>query len=642
MTALLLALGLGSASAAEPSDQALIYYNARMALREGQPAEAIELWLLRNAVEDHTDRISPYDEDFRSITWAALGDLGICQDGAEVDEGGVGLWPVAFHNWFVRNMGRRISSTPRPFAAFEAGRQQRRIALGDVLSPEELRAAQLKPGRCARPRLLMLSLGESPLSKLSDQHVVADMLLYLLNRAESTLADDRVRGRSVIAARRFDLHLELMAIARREAQQAASEKARLGRAVGLSRPSVEAMNEEAPAYSFSEDSVPAQILRDSATWPASEWMALSPDRRLFLFDHAREAGVDSQALDRVALGVIDGLVAQGEGEQVDAWIARLSGTDVGPDAREAVWEGDRGARLLTLDRESGFQERGVIALYRGVDQLQRGDLPGALRSLAFALAESGNSKAADDTRRLSLRWLSYTAAQFSSTSELLVTLKELVPALDYAIILEDLMGRAALRADRESFVGGLATRPWGSGGRAALDRRVALLEPLSRGDLAGFVAKTRAGLVDSPSETLRFLDQLVEQLEHEQADVRAAHVLTLRRVADLVLPLTEPNADGSTGRQGRAATDLEQRIQAIEEGQQGLTDDATDLQRARSLSPGGEVFAGSVRLAPVDPLPWPFHASPVAAPTVFAPIDLTPEEWRDASGELVFGWSIGG
>jgi hypothetical protein len=62
---------------------------------------------------------------------------------------------------------------------------------------------------------------------------------------------------------------------------------------------------------------------------------------------------------------------------------------------------------------------------------------------------------------------------------------------------------------------------------------------------------------------------------------------------------------------------------------------------ASALAPSSEVYAGSVRLAPSDPLPWPFHAPAVEAPSIFTPLDLSPVEWLDRSGALVFGWRIG-
>ena len=36
--------------AEKPTEQTLVYYNARMALREGHALEAIKLWFLRNVI----------------------------------------------------------------------------------------------------------------------------------------------------------------------------------------------------------------------------------------------------------------------------------------------------------------------------------------------------------------------------------------------------------------------------------------------------------------------------------------------------------------------------------------------------------------------------------------------------------------
>jgi hypothetical protein len=625
----LAALGAGEP---EPSDHTLIYYNARMALREGESLEAIKLWLLRNALEDLTGTLSPHDTDFRSVTWAALGQAGICQDGHPTDEAGAGLWPLALHNWVVRNMGRRKpASRPNPFDAFQLGQQQRFVSLGDVLGAEELRNVHLFRGRCLRARVALVSAGEAVNADLSDRQVAARLMRYLLVRARTTLGDD-VRGRAALEARLFDVDLQLTALAAQEARREARTRARRGREIGMSRESVTSMTEQAPDYTFSEDSEPAAILRASVSWPPSEWMALSAERRLFLFDHARRFGGDTAALDAIALGVIDALIARGEGEQVHLWIPRVSGGE----APDTIWGGDRGQRLLALDREMGFQERSVIALHRGVHALQQGDLPGALRLLAYALQFAPESQEAETVQSLSRRWMSYVASQFAITDDLLVTLQELVPRRDYSVVLEDLMWRAAFHADRASFARGVDNQLGGD----ALERRIALLEPLAEGDVARFSALVRDGLAQSPSETLRFLDQMVQRLELEDAEVRASHVPTLASVRRLLAPLATDT--GTSGGRGRTAAALVQRAQAILEGVGGLGPGATARDSARSLAPGSEVFAGSVRLAPSDPLPWPFRASEVSAPSIFTPLDLTPEEWRGESGEWVFGWSLGG
>lgn len=633
--ALLLAGAL--ASAPEPTEHTIIYYNARMALREGKPNEAVRLWLLRNALEDQTGQVSAQDEDFRSVTWAALGDLGLCQDGIakDGDGTGAGLWPLALHNQIVRTLGRRpMGHRSNPFNAFEVGQQARRVSLTDVLNARELQALELSRGRCLRPRLALLYAGELVTADLGDRQVSARLLRSLLERARETLAPGRVRGRAVIEARLFDLDLQITALAAREARQNARDLGSLARQVGLSRTAAAAVRAELPSTTLDPASPAADVLRAAAAWPADEWMALSPDRRLYLFQAARSFNQDEAHFQALGLEILDRVIASGDGEGVTRWIGLLVSGDSPGATRELIWGGERGERLMALDPESGFEERAVIAAHRGIDQLSRGDLPEALRSLAYARQHASESSAAASLDGLSLRWLSYVAAQFEITASLLVTLQELVQRRDYGVLLEDLMWSAAFHADLRSFETGLAN----PGGRGALERRLALLRPLAAGDNRRFTAQIKTGLAESPSETLRFLDQLLDRLEVEDGDVRGDQLPTLRALRALL----EPLASEESGSQGRAAATLIDRALAIEQGLTGLPADASARDRARILAPGSEVFAGSVRLAPADPLPWPFRATDTPAPSVFTPMSLVPEEWRDAAGDLVFGWSIRG
>ena len=628
----LLLAGLAAAEPV-PADSTVLYYNARMALREGHATEAVDLWLLRNTLEDRTGRVSPYDGDFRSVTWAALGELGLCQDGYPHDRDGVGLWPLALHNQVVRNLGRsRPPRLPRPFAAFDVGRQQRLVAITDVLDAQELATVKLTRTRCLGPALLLLTAGEPLGAKLSDPEVAARLLRRLLEQARTSLARDRVRGMAAIEARLFDLDLQLTQLAARHARDDSRAAIRRAREAGLSYLSINAMEADAPVSTLAPSSRAAAILRACATWPASEWMSLSPERRLFLYTQARAYDPEPSRFDPVGLAIVDELIVAGDGVGVTQWIGQLT---EGGAASEAVWGGPRGQAMLSLDPASGFRERAVIALHRGVDQLQRGLLSDALRSLAFAREQAAVSSAAEALEGLSLRWLTYVAARFTISAELLVTLQELVPRRDYAVILEDLLWSAAFHADGASFTAGVDNQV----GRGALERRLALLAPLAAGDGRRFAAGITRALAESPSETLRFLDQLVQRLEREDAGVRAAQLPTLGSLTRLLAPLAATADDGD--RQGRTADALMARIQAVADGLGGLPE-TTVRDRARGLAPDGEVYAGSIRLAPADTLPWPFRPSVPTAPSVFAPLELRPVEWRDPSGSLVFGWSIRG
>ncbi len=633
-----LALALGAPSVPEPDVATLAYYNARMALREGDPEEALKLWLLRNSLAQEAGTVGAHDADFHSVTWAALGAMGICQDGMPVDAEGAGLWPLGLHNWIVENMRRRVrrGGGPRPFAAYKVGQQQRFVAVGDVLSTREMEAVDFFKGSCTRQRWALLVAGESVTAQLSDRQVTARVLSDLLVRAEESLGPD-VQGRAALAARRFDLQLTMAELAARAARRAGVAKARQGRMLGMSRAAVQVMGTEEDGYIFDDDSEPAAILRAAATWTVDEWMTLSPDRRVVLFDHASAYVDDRDRWVEVSLGILDRLVAAGEGEPARAWIARVGdGHDpaLGSQVRALVVDGARGEALLGLGEETDFRERGVVALHRGVHQLEEGALMEALASFALAMDEAPRSSMSEPVGGLARRWLSYVTAQFEVSEELLVTLEELVPRRDYDIIVEDLMWRAALHADAPSFDRAAASQQ----GRGATRRRMDLLRPLARGDIGGMANVVRGRLEESPSEALRFLDLFLQQLEREGVEVRGMHVPTLLALREVVRPVS---SDGEgAGRQARSADAWMVRSQGLLEGLDQLGD-ASARDRARSVAPGAAVFAGSVRLAPSDALPWPFVPVKVAPPSVFEPMGLVPVEWEDG-GELVFGWRIEG
>jgi hypothetical protein len=170
-----------------------------------------------------------------------------------------------------------------------------------------------------------------------------------------------------------------------------------------------------------------------------------------------------------------------------------------------------------------------------------------------------------------------------------------------------------------------------------MERRLLLLEPLAEGDLTRFDRQIRRGLEQSTNETLQVLEQFLQRLELEDIQVREAHIPTLVTIIDVLQPMLEGD---TRGRAPRKAAELADRAQAILEGL-GAMSNARPQQRAHTLGPDSEVYAGSLRLAPVDPVPWPFRIMPSSAPSVFEPLKLTPVEWR-VEGELIYGWEISG
>ena len=617
---LLLAIALLTAGPA-PTEQTLVYFNARMALREGAATEAVKLWLLRNALESETGRISAYDADFRSVTWAALGELGLCQDGYPKDDTGAGLWPLAMHNWVVENMRRPLRAEgPSPFEAFELGRQQRFVSVHDVLDAAELRTVRFARSECLQRTRLLLDAGEPWNADLRDRRTAARVLRHLLRRALETLTPTNATGRGVIEARIFDLNLRLAGLSARAERRARSERRREGRRSGLSRE--ELADADPDAARIAADSEEGRILRASLSWSADEWMALSSGRRRFLFAHAVRTEEDPARARPLMLAVIDRLVEARRGEEIESWIAHLDGAGDAR-SRRLVWSGERGRALLSLDRETGFRGRAPIALHRGVDALAAGRLAEAIRAMAHALRWAEDSPAAEAVRGLTRRWLSFVASRFRVTDELFAMLRSVVPRADYSAVLEDQLWHAALSADADSFERCVRHQL----GRGALVRRAEALRSLARGDAGAFTTGMDTHLTDSPYFAMRFLRRFVERLEAQDAEVRARLVPTLTR---LKARLEEEVArtEGTGGRQ-RSADALVDRMRAIIEGVSGVLPPDSPGDEAHHLSPEREVFVGSFRVAPSDDLPWPFRVAEVQGPPVFSRVTLRPEEWRE-------------
>lgn len=623
-----LAATVPAQAATEPPAQTLVFYNARLALRDDQPADAVALWLLHNAVENRLGEPGTHDAEFRSVVWAAAGELGLCTDGFPEDTDGAGLWPVAVHNYLVQAALRPTPpSPPAPFDAFSVGRQQRLVQLGDVLSAEELRTLSLFRTSCWLPRRAMEEAGLGFSGDLRDRTRLARLLRRLLVASRQTLSPKRVSSLAAIDARIFDLDLYIAQALAREARAQAKALARTARSRGVSAEGARQVEDTTKRAGFSRDSEEAAILRRTATWTPADWLALSPERRLFLFVQARAVADDPRASDVLVLALVDELAARREGAEAERWIGLLSG---GGDLarRAAVWRGPRGLALLGLDAETGFRERATIALHRGIAYLEEGDLREALRSFAYALRWAPESRE-PTAAALARRWLSYTAGRHETSPELLALVRGIVPASDFNLIAEDLVWRAALRADAASFAASSRHR----NGRSAFDLRVERLAPLAEGKRGAFLTQLRADLADEPNATLRFVRQLLERLEAEDGDVRVRQRPTLVGLVALLGPAAARAAE--TRQQTRAFADTLDRCQSLLDGLERLDGSAT-----RSLSPSTDVFAGNVRLAPSDPLPWPFAEPDPTPPPLFVPLALIPVEWTDETGTLVFGWEI--
>ena len=631
LVAVVLASIASPARAEKLNPQTELFYNARLALGEQNPSEVLKLWLLSNSVKYNVGETpAPFEGDFQSVVWAALGQLGLCQDGFAKDDGGAGLWPLGMHNYLARTAAR--DSPPDidpPFGAFEVGRQQRLVSLLDVLSLEELRSVEFVRTSCLWPRKAMLQMGGSisaaVFPNLSDRLVTARLLRSLLQTSLQTLTFDKFTGVSVIEARLFDLDLVISQLQGQRARKQGLEAKQMARNLGVSTSAAQEVLASRAHWEGKE----AAFLRRSLRWTADEWLALSRPRRLFLFAQARALVGPKADVTPLVLSVIDGLIARGMIDEVQTWIANLQADKV-LERRELLFGGERGKRLLSLQPTEGFHERATVALHRGVAFLEAGQQQDALRSFAYAMANADDSAAAEDNRKLARRWLSFVMSRYQTTDELLSSLQALVPRQEWNALVEDLIWKAALRADQPSFDRAAASIRRGS----ALDERILTLRPLAQGNAAAVMNQVRLHVATEPHLALRFLAQLLDHLEAEDKDVRQAHIPTLK----LCVALLESFEATLRKSNMRTAQELVVRAHALLGGL-GVTDDSV-AGKARNLSLEKQTFTGNVRLAPVDPLPWPFVSEQVQAPTVFAPLSLVPVQWRDKRNNLVFGWKL--
>lgn len=626
------ALGcVAAAPAGPPPDQTIVFYNARIALREGRPADTLKLWLLRNSLVDAGKR-PRNDADFESAVWAAMGEMGTCPDGFERDERGAGLWPIAMHNWVLETARRGPPAPPPPpFGALEIGRQQRKVSLDDVLSSAELRSLVFIRTGCLAAYPFLLETSEVPWQPLRDRRLSGPILRRLLSASLGTLDRSKVRSVAAIEARLFDLDLAIVELERRYSALRGLEQTRSARMLGVSEQGARELRESIKPE-FQAFSSQGKLLRRSLKWSVDDWMSLGRSRRLFLFDQARHLSKDEDALDRLVLGLLDDRIEHKAGTELEMWIGTYGAGR--PERRAVIVSGDRGARLLELDRESGFRERSVIALHRGVDFLEHGKMDDALRSFAFAMKFADESREATATIALARRWLSYVLSRYETTEDVIAILEALVPKQEYNTVIEDLIWRAALRADVKSFDRAVANTRRGG----AFDLQVSRLRTLSRGKAGEMATELRNTAEEEPSLTLRFIGKLIERVEAEDAAVRAANVPLLKQLMKVLDPMT----GGQPGKKKASARTAElhlARIDSILEGLRELDASSPD-EKARTHAPGRDTYAGAIRLAPADPLPWPFLAPEPESPSPFTPLKLTPVEWKNDRGELVFGWRI--
>jgi hypothetical protein len=645
--------------------QTAVYYNARIALREERYQDVLRLWLLRNALKQQ-DETPLHDDDFRSGLWVALAGAGLCHDGLAEDNGknGAGLWPLALFNWLTRSSSRQPApGQPRSFTSFDYGFQQRYFSLYDVLSYEELMSARFVRGTCFRPYIERMLLGQYRWLDLKDRLSYGIMMRDLLMRAQNTLRTDRVRGHIVLEARLFDLEVALARLAKSKIRRETGVLAQMARMTGVSATAMAFIREE--KLQDLRRTEYAGLLRQSLTWTESDWFALSRNRRVALFTETVDSFSGDNRMEpllyHTVLQNMDSVIRREDGDELNLWLGFASAKTMSVAASTDLQEeesapkanpgqnvewilgerlhrpliadialGSRGERLLGLDPSTGFRERAIIALWRGVDYLERGESMDAMRSFALAMKRAEESRQSDTVYRLSKRWFAYVLAQHKADAEALAILKEFVPALERNALLEVLLWRAAFYVDKDSFerIASLVRR----GG--AMDFRVRHLRELAKGDAGKMWAAVREELKDTPHAVYKFSKQLTEELATETFDVRANNRSTLELGMRV---LSELEGEVNRGLQRRIGEQLE-RMQSLLDRMEIF--DASIEGRARAATPGAEAYAGSVRLAPSDQLPWPFLYPQVQAPSPFSALKIVPIEWLNENGERVFGWQI--
>ncbi len=623
-------------SAGSTAPQELVWLNARLAMREGRVVDVLKLWLIRNALADR-DEAPIHDVDFRSLVWVALGEGGYCPDGFLTDDDGAGLWPLAVHNWLQKNQRRSPQPGSEAFAAFGGGMQARPVSLYDVLDHDELAAVTFSRRACLVHRLLQPEVLRTGAAvqwvDMDDRLSVGLAMRDALHIAELTLDPSLVDGRAVLVTRLFDLNVALTRLVSARARRETQVMQQILRSAGVSPGGRLALSLlRGRTFGASDD---ASLWQTAMGWPASEWMALSEDRRLSLFadaDAGLEGVISPQTRDDLVVDIADRLIEQHDGAALTRWLGFLSpppaaaerettstGASVVNDRvgalRDRLVLGERGERLLTLDESVGFGERSAVALHRGVHFLGVGDTIGALRSFAFAVNQSSTSAESEKVHQLSRRWLAFVLSQYATTDEVIAVIERLVPATDWGVVVESLAWRAAFHADTASFarICEAAVRKKAS----AVRRSCAQLEPLVRG---APTAMWDAIVAEGDGLALRFGTQLVEELSTEPIDVRHNQQQTLQGLIAVCDDLEAQARSSSVAR----ILALRRRTQALLDGIAAFDDSVRG--RTERVAPDAEAYAGSVRLAPSDPLPWPFARPTSTPPNPFRPLILRPVE----------------
>lgn len=614
----------------EPAQRA-IFWNARNRLRERKPMDVVRLWLLHNSLDAaglHPD--SQEESHFRSALWVALGEMGYCPDGLEPDEDAAGLWTLAMFNWMLRAYLPDVE--PESYTYWDTlptGFQSRPVSLFDVLDAEELESFVPHREACHAEIWAMLRLGMAPTQYPKDRYWLGAYLRTLLLHAQRKLNSAGLEGKELLRVRLFDLNAEMVRLAEERLRQQNDLADKAIRQAGLGEEQIDRYRLR--NGQILRDREDAELWRRALQWPVHEWMSLTPRRRISLFRDLDKAAFDAADRDALLLRIVDALLDQQLGGELQKWLGFVDADERKARIERLLFDHARGEKFLSLPQNSGFQEQAVVALQRGIYQIQRGEKIKALRSFAFSIRESTASTKTMEVHALALRWITFVLSQYETTEEVLEIVDKFVPRNDARGLKKVLLWRAALHRDEASFrrIQARCT---------ASDRMLGLitqLEPLLTGNIHPLFMNAGDGSMwMSPRKFHRLIKEYIERLSIEPVDVRTKHVDLLTVLRDDLVEKQATTTKTEQKNVGKLLQQVQVQLDAL-----GQIDESIRGE-IQSSEVSWESYAGSVRLAPADPVPWPFLIPKDRGVSPFQPLRLTPVEWRTHEGEIVYGWRI--
>ncbi len=372
------------------------YALARQAALEKNSLGILKSWLLEQAMIEQGYEL-PQPELFYRLIWLALDRDGLCPDLApEPDD--LGLWSVVFYNFAVKSYRESSQMMDSLTPAIPGQDLIRFVDLESSLSLAEWKSLKVFRGPCRLHD--HLNKGDS---KLPVRTRKLQTLLALLTQARNKLSP-KVEGRSLIDARLEQIQLAL--------------------ARDMKLP---------PA------NLPGKSL-DSLS--AEDWARLDLATAAELFP-VWQKGHTPTEVHRWALQITDELLRLHLSEKLNYWIAQASPLET-RENRLDIWQGERGANLLSQD---GFSERSIIALYRGIEQIEANRLEDAFRSFALARKFAGSSRIRKDIDWQLANWLKYAAIRYRVSDDLLKYLTTYLEPEDLRDILKQILWQAAFHGD---------------------------------------------------------------------------------------------------------------------------------------------------------------------------------------------------